>query len=167
MASSAHPASAGGRRPQLGSNEVQSDRRGCTCSEGQCTVTSNSRFVIPKGGQTAEATGPSGQDDVDGTQGLSYSPRHGLRAPTAGRSSQGLHFTLRMVAGLVRPSVPVSHHLLLLPAAGVPAELVDKSPAIHPLEDLPLVVVPEGDRWSVVPGRSRPACWALAQGTWA
>ena len=157
MASSARPASAGGRRPQLGSNQVQSDRRSCTRSNGQCTVASNSRLVIPIGGQTAGTTGPRGQDDADGTQGLSCSPWHGVRAWMARWSSQELHFTSSVVAGLVRPSVPVSHHLLLLPAAGVPAELVDEPPAIHPLKDLPLVVVPEGDGWSEVPGRGRPA----------
>lgn len=144
MASSARPASAGGKHPQLGSNQVQSDRRSCTRSDGQCTVTSDSRLVIPIGGWTAGTTGPRGQDDADGTQGLSCSPWHGVRAWTARWSSQGLHFTSSMVVGLVCPSVPVSHHLLLLPAAGVPAELVDKPPAVHPLENLPLVVVPHG-----------------------
>lgn len=46
------------------------------------------------------------------------------------------------------PSVPTPDDLFLLPAAGVLAELVDQPPAVHPLQDLPLVIVPGGGGWS-------------------
>lgn len=49
---------------------------------------------------------------------------------------------MRLGPGLIGPSVPTPDKLFLLPAAGVFAKFVDESPAVHPLQDLPFVVVP-------------------------
>lgn len=79
-----------------------------------------------------------------GPRASSYSQRHGLQRRDGGHS-RGLHFHVEgQICILVDPQFLCPTTSSSLPAAGVPAELVDKPPAVHPLEDLPLVVVPQG-----------------------
>lgn len=89
------------------------------------------------------------------------STRRRPRAPTSDRGAAGAGSNplgrgcpprvREFVPGPPGPSVLAPDDLLLLPAAGVFAELVDEPPAVHPLQNIPLVIVPARTRGSEAP----------------
>lgn len=110
------------------------------------------RFVVPQGG--GEET-----------------PSRGFRPRRSGSWPAVLAGARAFVPGPPGPSVLTPDDLLLLPAAGVFAELVDEPPAVHPLQDVPLVVVPvrtHGSEAPCAPGTpARPGCPSGDLALWA
>lgn len=106
------------------------------------------QFVVPQGG--GEET-----------------PSRGFRPRRSGSWPAVLAGARAFVPGPPGPSVLTPDDLLLLPAAGVFAELVDEPPAVHPLQDVPLVVVPVRTRGSEAPcAPGTPPGLAVPRATW-